>query len=126
MYGYVRPPLDMLPAEEVERFRRIYCGLCHALGRRYGPEARFILNYDFTFLAIILSEREARNVDRARCLVSPFRKREFQPSGEALELAADESVILAYWQLRDGVEDHDWFHGLKYRAVYKNFRTGLL
>lgn len=119
MYGYVRPPLDMLPAEEVERFRRIYCGLCHALGRRYGPEARFILNYDFTFLAIILSEREARNVDRARCLVSPFRKREFQPSGAALELAADESVILAYWQLRDGVEDHDWFHGLKYRAVSK-------
>ena len=24
-----------------------------------------------------------------------------------MELAADESVILAYWQLRDGVADHD-------------------
>ena len=33
-----------------------------------------------------------------------------------MELAADESVILAYWQLRDGVEDHAWASGLKYRA----------
>lgn len=36
-----------------------------------------------------------------------------------MELAADESVILAYWQLRDGVADHDWLHGLKYRSASK-------
>ena len=35
----------------------------------------------------------------------------------ALALAADESVILAYWQARDGMEDHGWFHGLKYRGA---------
>ncbi|MEI3346953.1 MAG: hypothetical protein V8R55_00550 [Dysosmobacter sp.] len=40
------------------------------------------------------------------------------------ELAADESVILAYWQLRDGVADHDWLHGLKYRSAL-SFGTGL-
>ena len=34
-----------------------------------------------------------------------------------METAADESVILAYWQLRDGVADHDWFHSLKYRGL---------
>ena len=33
-----------------------------------------------------------------------------------MELAADESVILAYWQLRDGAEDHTWAAGLKYRG----------
>ena len=58
MYGYVRPPLQLLPQEENERFRRIYCGLCHTLGERYGQAARFILNYDFTYLAILLSERQ--------------------------------------------------------------------
>ena len=36
-----------------------------------------------------------------------------------MELAADESVILADWQLRDGVADHDWLHGLKYRSASK-------
>ncbi|EOS63520.1 DUF5685 family protein [Oscillibacter sp. 1-3] len=117
MYGYVRPPLGALPEEETERFRRVYCGLCHTLGRRYGTAARFILNYDFTFLAVLLSEPTEGNCCKSRCLVSPVRRRCFQSSNNALELAADESVILAYWQLRDGAADHDWLHGLKYRGV---------
>ena len=53
MYGYVRPPLGILKEEETERFRRMYCGSCHTLGRRYGLASRFILNYDFTYLAIL-------------------------------------------------------------------------
>lgn len=117
MFGYVRPPLQALSEEEVERFRRMYCGLCHILGRRYGQAARFILNYDFTYLAILLSDPEEGNVSGARCYVSPLRQRAYLESSAAMELAADESVILAYWQLRDGVSDHDWFHGLKYRTA---------
>ncbi len=119
MYGYVRPPLKTLPEEEMERFRRVYCGLCHTLGQRYGAAARFILNYDFTFLAILLSNPVEESCSKSRCPVSPIRRRSFQPSSAALELAADESVILAYWQLRDGVKDHDWLHGVKYRSVSK-------
>ena len=117
MYGYVRPPLRALPQEETERFRRIYCGLCHTLGCRYGLAARFILNYDFTFLAILLSDGEEGPVRCARCPANPFRKRQYLTSTPAMELAADESVILAYWQLRDGVADHDGLHSLKYRCL---------
>ena len=119
MFGYVRPPMDALPQEEQERFRRAYCGLCHALGRRYGTAARFVLNYDFTYLAILLADREEGECAQARCLVSPLRKRDFKEPDAGADLAADESVILAYWQLRDGVADHDWLHGMKYRAVSK-------
>ena len=117
MFGYVRPPLGELPQEDTERFRRAYCGLCHTLGGRYGPAARFILNYDFTYLAILLAEGGTRGVKQARCMVSPLKKRDFLEADKAMALAADESVILAYWQLRDGVADHDWFHGLKYRSL---------
>ena len=116
MFGYVRPPQD-LPEEELRRFGRAYCGLCHTLGERYGTAARFILNYDFTFLAILLSEGEEGPVHHGRCAAHPVHGRDRLESGPALELAADESVILAYWQARDGVEDHDWFHGLKYRGA---------
>lgn len=116
MFGYVRPPLEILPQEEAERFRRAYCGLCHTLGERYGPAARMILNYDFTYLAILLSDPEEAAPCRRRCVSSPVRLRAYQPATAALELAADESVILAYWQLRDGVEDYAWASGLKYRA----------
>ena len=116
MFGYVRPPQD-LPEEELKRFGRAYCGLCHALGERYGTAARFILNYDFTFLAILLSEKEDGPIHHGRCAAHPVHGRERLESSPALALAADESVILAYWQARDGVEDHDRFHGLKYRGA---------
>lgn len=117
MFGYVRPPLQDLPQEDADRFRRMYCGLCHTLGKRYGTAARMILNYDFTYLAILLSEKAEGEVHSKRCMVHPVQPREFLEENAAMELAADESVILAYWQLRDGVEDHDWFHGLKYRSL---------
>ena len=117
MFGYVRPPLQDLPQEDADRFRRMYCGLCHTLGKRYGTAARMILNYDFTYLAILLSEKIEGEVHSKRCMVHPVHPREFLEENPAMELAADESVILAYWQLRDGVEDHDWFHGLKYRSL---------
>ena len=116
MFGYVRLPQD-LPEEERNRFGRAYCGLCPTLGTRYGPAARFILNYDFTFLAILLSEKEEGPIHHGRCAAHPVHGRDRLESSPALDLAADESVILAYWQARDGVEDHDWLHGLKYRAV---------
>ncbi len=116
MFGYVRPPQD-LPEEERKRFARAYCGLCHTLGERYGTAARFILNYDFTFLAILLSGPEEGPTHHGRCAAHPVHGRDRLESSPALALAADESVILAYWQARDGVEDHDWIHGLKYRGA---------
>ena len=124
MFGYVRPPLEILPQEEAERFRRAYCGLCHTLGERYGPAARMILNYDFTYLAILLSDPEEAAPCRRRCVSSPVRLRAYQPATAALELAADESVILAYWQLRDGVEDHGLWKGLGYRVSAAALRGG--
>ncbi|MDY3282385.1 DUF5685 family protein [Dysosmobacter sp.] len=122
MFGYVCPPLGVLPEEEQERFREAYCGLCHTLGRRFGFRTRFILNYDFTFLAILFSDGQEPDRGCARCVVHPCRKRHYQQPDPALELAADESVILAYWQLRDGVADHGFWKGLQYRFLSRLLR----
>lgn len=56
MFGYVRPAADRLTEEQEACFRAAYCGLCHTLGERYGLPGRMILNYDLTFLAMLLSE----------------------------------------------------------------------
>ncbi len=116
MFGYVRPPLALLAPEEADRFRRIYCGLCRTLGQRHGQRARLILNYDFTFLAILLSAGE-EETGGGCCVAHPIRRRAYTRPTAALELAADESVILAWWQLRDGAEDRDHFGGLGDRAA---------
>ena len=92
MFGYVRPSVRDLPEEELDRFRAMYCGLCHTLSRRYGQAARFILNYDFTYLAILLSDGTAGAQGAGRCYTSPIKKRPFLEPTAAMELAADESV----------------------------------
>lgn len=115
MFGYVRPSEQRLTEEERQTFRAAYCGLCHALGRGYGPAGRMILNYDLTFLAMILSE--GGGSCEKRCIAHPFRKRRCACGDNAMDAAADMSVILTWWQLRDGIADHGFFKGLKYRAA---------
>lgn len=117
MFGYVLPPLGALPPEEAERFRGAYCGLCRALGRRYGQVSRLILNYDLTYLAILLSDGEEGARKKGRCLPHPVHGREYLTAGLALDLAADGSVILAYWQARDGIGDRELLPGLPCRAA---------
>ena len=71
MFGYVRPSLPKLTEEDKRRFRAAYCGLCRALGERYGLPARFILNYDLTFLAVLLWPPDTGS--RSTGAVSPIR-----------------------------------------------------
>ena len=122
MFGYVRPPLAALPKEEKDRFLRMYCGLCHTLARRYGPPSRWILNYDFTFLAILLSDGEG-TAERRRCAAHPLGGRACLETSPALELAADESVILAWRKLRDDVDDQPLFRGLPERSAAAALRS---
>ena len=117
MFGYVRPVRPELKCRDFDLYRATYCGLCRCLRRRFGLIAPMLLNFDFTFLALLLWQPEETFAPcRGRCHANLLVKKPMCPDSPALELAADESVILAYWQLRDGVEDHAWASGLKYRA----------
>ena len=117
MFGYVRPAADRLTQEQTDLFRSAYCGLCRTLGRRYGLPARMILNYDLAFLAILLAGGSGFSCARHRCPVHPIRGCPCGEENPALDAAADLSVILTWWQLRDGVTDHGFFGGLKYRLA---------
>ena len=117
MFGYVRPSPQRLSEAQQEQFSAAYCGLCHTLGRRYGLAARMILNYDLAFLAILLDDSADCGSCHRRCIAHPFKKRCCANESTALDMAADYSVILTWWQLRDGVADHGFWKGLKYRAA---------
>lgn len=115
MFGYVRPSLNRLSEEEREGYQALYCGLCHTLGRRCGSLSRLILNYDFTFLAALLSGTAGR--ERRRCIASPLRPKEAACGSAALDLAADISVILAYHKAADDRLDGGFWRGQACRAV---------
>ena len=113
MYGYIRPDRGELRGREYELFRAEYCGLCQTLRERYGAAARFVVNYDLTFLAMVLSGDKPSLTSR-RCPVHPMQKRPFANADPALEAAADYSVILTWWKLLDTLQDET---GLKAAAA---------
>lgn len=121
MFGYVRPVKAELKVKDYELFKAAYCGLCHAMKKRCGPAGRFAVNYDFTFLAMLLGS--GCELDRRRCMVSPLVKKNCCRGGAAMDRAADMSVILAYLKMDDAVKDKE---GLKYRLARLALRRGYL
>lgn len=118
MFGYVRPLRDELKCRDFDLYRATYCGLCRTMRRRYGLLAPMLLNFDFTFLALLLTQKEERFVPcKGRCHAFPLKKLPMCQESAALDLAADESMILAYWKLRDSVQDDGPVRGLPARMV---------
>ncbi len=118
MFGYVRPLKGELRVRELEEYKAVYCGLCRTLGKRCGLAARFTLNYDFVFLAMLLAyEPEPCVLSRCRCPVHPFRKGCVCTAMPALDVAADESLILSWHKLQDDVADHGFWRGLPARLA---------
>ena len=110
MYGYVRPDRGLLPGRQYQQYRAAYCGLCEALRRRYGFAARFAVNYDFTFLAMVLSRGGC--TQWRRCPAHPFRRRPCVCGNEAMDAAADYTVLLAWWKLQDDIRDDGFFRSI--------------
>ncbi len=119
MFGYVRPCKDELRVKEYNAYRAMYCGLCHSLSKRYGLIARFIINYDFSFLALTLSAATCDNckVCKRRCIASPFRKKAYYDENVAIAFSADANVILTYFKCIDGIKDEGFWKSLLYRII---------
>ena len=117
MFGYIRPLKGELKVRQYEDYRSLYCGMCHTLARRCGPAARWTVNYDFTFLAMLLWEAETPVCHmHRRCMVSPFRKKRCcSTQAASLETAADYSLILSWWQLQDAKRDSGFLKSLAAR-----------
>ncbi|MDR3209758.1 MAG: DUF5685 family protein [Oscillospiraceae bacterium] len=116
MFGYVRPCAPELRVRELEAFKACYCGLCHALGTRYGFAARFVLGYDFVFLAMLLTPPEADMATVARRCPVRCRKKRCYAGGAEMTGAAGRGVILAYHKLRDNADDEALPKSLASRA----------
>lgn len=108
-----------LGEEDQRHYQAAYCGLCHTIKRRYGRVAQMFLNYDFAFLAIVLGgvTEAPCEICPQRCPVYVTRVRDTWTQNPALELAAGESIILAYWKLKDGIVDRGFFKGIPLRIA---------
>lgn len=118
MFGYVRPLRDELKLRDYDAYRAAYCGLCRAMGRSYGFLARFLVNYDMTFLYLLrASTREEAERRRCHCPAGLCRRETCVCDEEGYEPVAAYNLILCRHKLRDNVRDSGFFRGLPYRLA---------
>lgn len=111
MFGYVTPLKPELKVKDFNKFRGYYCGLCLSIKKNFGNIPRMALNYDMTFLAILLdslSENETK-AELKRCIAHPTTKRAMVLDNDALSYAAAMNVALVYFKLLDDVNDDNDF-----------------
>ena len=118
MFGYIRPMHGELKVNEFERFKACYCGLCHALGKKYGLISRSILNYELVFLAMLLWDPdESPEYTNRRCIASPFQRKRFCSSNKTLDTCAAYTVILTRWKLLDTISDEKFIKSIPHRIL---------
>lgn len=109
MFGYVLPRKDKLSEASFAQYRAAYCGLCRSLKLHYGFRTRFLVNYDMTFLYFLLRGKKELQPQRCFCPARIFCKKNCLPDDDAMQYAADMSVLLSYWKLRDAKNDGGFF-----------------
>lgn len=108
MFGYVRPNEETLTKAQRQRFRQVYCGVCHELKDRVGSAGRLVLTFDAAFLALTLCAlyEPEEAIKRDRCPSHPLKHHAYAADG-IISYAADMNVILSYLSAIDARQDGD-------------------
>ena len=108
MFGYIKTDLPNMYVKDTVLYQAMYCSLCKGIGQTCGQKARFVLNYDLTFLSVLLhnlSDIDVK-VEKQLCVIHRFRKRPIALVDDLTKRIASLNVILAYHKLNDDVIDN--------------------
>lgn len=106
MFGYININQKELSTENKKAYQAYYCGLCRRLKTNCGAKGQMLLNYDMTFLVVLLTGLYELSNEETEfvCALHPIKKRTAWIN-EATDYAADMNVILAYHNLIDDWRD---------------------
>lgn len=115
MFGYIVLNQPEIKFKDYELYRSFYCGLCRELRERYGISGQISLNYDLTFVLILLSAlyEPPTQKGKTRCIVHPVQTQPVRRN-EITEYAADMNIILTYYKCMDDWKDE----GKKIKRAY--------
>jgi len=125
MFGYVRINKQDLTFREYEHYKAYYCGLCKYLKRNHTEISRLSINYDITFLILILTSlyEPKSDIFYEKCIVDPFKKKKHM-SNEYTAYAASMNILLTYYKLQDNVQDEGGLLNRMAKTGYKSsFKT---
>ena len=123
MFGYVTPCKMEMKIKDYEKFKAYYCGLCNSIKNNFGNVPRLTLNFDMTFLAILLDSLSENkyNFIKFKCFIHPLKKRIMINNNEAIDYAAFCNVTLAYYKLMDDVYDNKTIKSKVFSMFLKNY-----
>lgn len=106
MFGYIHANAKELTQENKITYQAYYCGLCQQLRKNCGKKGQLLLNYDMTFLVILLSGLyELQNSHATHgCVRHPAKKQNVWIN-EATLYAADMNILLSYHNSLDDWQD---------------------
>ena len=123
MFGYVRINKMDLTFREFDYYKGYYCGLCKYLKENHGEVSRLSLNYDITFLILILTAlyKLDSDITYERCIANPLKKK-MRIVNEITEYAASMNILLSYYKLEDNLYDDN---GIKDKLAYELYKGKL-
>jgi len=125
MFGYVTPCKMEMKIKDYEKFKAYYCGLCNSIKNNFGNLPRLALNFDMTFLAVLLDSLSDTkyNFVEFKCLVHPLKKRLMINDNAVIDYAAFCNVTLAYYKLMDDVQDNKTMKSKVFSLFLKGYLT---
>lgn len=113
MFGYVVVNKPELKIKDFDVYQSFYCGLCRSLHKTFGRSAQISLNYDLTFLAILLSALYEPKTNQLveHCVIHPVHKH-VKLQNSCIDYAADMTIVLTYLKCED-----DWLDDHSYRSA---------
>ena len=115
MFGYVVVNQSEMKFKEYDVYRSYYCGLCQSLKERYGVLGQLSLNYDMTFILMLLTGlyEPKEQEDQCRCVAHPLEKHATRRN-LFTDYVADMTVLFACYKAEDDWEDENSLRGLVY------------
>ena len=106
MFGYLVAATKVLEDDELKRYKSVYCGLCRSLKRCFGEHARLTLNFDMTFLVLLLASlyEPEEEQDSQTCVRHPVEPHPYAMSPLS-DYAAHMNIAMAHLKCLDDWED---------------------
>ncbi|NCA67169.1 MAG: hypothetical protein EOM87_03790 [Clostridia bacterium] len=107
MFGYILPDKPNMYVKDYTLYRAYYCGLCKSTKKYYGNLMRFSVNYDVTFLDIIIHGLKGVKAEilEGVCALNPVQKKPFVKKDDISAAMVHLNVLLADFKSRDDMAD---------------------
>ncbi len=106
MFGTIKPCKKKCSKEELQEYKKYYCGLCFAMGEKFGNLSRFFINYEIASNFLLFSSIEGKvETESAICPWSVKHRKVTYYHTTTSDYFAKLNYILVYYKLADDIAD---------------------